>query len=682
MGLFDRAQEEFKEQSPDEQKLARFVRDKVEESRSRANRVAHEGIWMTNIAYLLGYDNLTYNTASRSFQPVNNVGQSLRKGRIHINKILPTVQNRQARLCKNPPKYDVMPESNSQEDKDGARLGLQVLNAMWEKLRINEKRMQLIMWTQECGHAYLKVCWDDALGKLMEKPPEDVGGLMAENPDPNAEQKPQYMFEGDVRVDVVSSFEIFPDPMANCWDDVKNSYLTQCKIRKLDYFRTRYPEKGMLVKEEQPWLLSTQYLQRINTMNTRGPSGMNDAVKDSAIEMIRYEARSEKYPKGRMICVANGILLEDKELPVGEIPFAKFDDIMVGGKYYSESIVTHLRPIQDQFNENIRRTSSWTNKMLAGKYQAPRGSGLTQESLDDQSGEVVYYDVVPNAPAGIQAIQIPQIPQWAYNERESLSKEFFDISGLSEVSRGTIPAAGIPAIGMQLLTEQDDTRIGVITEQHEHAFADVGHLILEYVQAYYTDKRKLKVSGKNQSYETLEFSGEDLVGNTDVMVIRGSTLPGSKVLRRQEIMNAYSQGLLGDPNDSKVREKVLNMLEFGDVAEMWKDKAIDEEQYNKGIKMLEAGEEIPVHELDNHAYWIQELNRYRKSDKYANMDPSQKAMLEAAIEQHVNFMLKLSGHEVGPPPPAPPPPPTEMDMGASAATDIKQEPVQADAGGM
>ena len=55
-------------------------------------------------------------------------------------------------------------------------------------------------------------------------------------------------------------------------------------------------------------------------------------MKNSAIELIKYEARSSKFPDGRMVIAANVILLEDRPLPIGEIPFAKFDDILIGDR--------------------------------------------------------------------------------------------------------------------------------------------------------------------------------------------------------------------------------------------------------------------------------------------------------------------------------------------------------------
>lgn len=611
----------IEEQTPDEKKLIEYIKNKVQEVRASSSRISHEGIWMTNVAYVLGFDSVYYDTTSRQFKQVGTGKSFLRRNRIHVNKILPTIQNRLARLCKNPPQYDVRPNSNDDLDKDAARLSLQILNGLWDKNKLNQKRIPLYMWSQQAGHAYIKVCWDDQLGAPMAG---DAG----------------LSYEGEVRADVVSAFEVFPDPLAKTLDDA--AYVVQAKVRRLDYFVTHYPERGKLVKPEGAWLLSAQYEQRINSLNNQGPtaSGQNQTMENCAIEMTLYEKRSAKHPMGRMVTCANGILLEDKDLPTGEIPFAKFDDIVVAGKFYSESIITHLRPIQDQYNRLISMRAKWTNRLLAGKYIAARGQNLMQESPNDESGEIVYYSPVPNATEP-HAMQIPLIPQYAYTEEERLENMMYDISGINQISRGQLPPAGMPAIGMQLLTEQDDTRIGVMTENNEESWARIGMLMLKYAEKFYVMPRLLKSAGKNNDYNITEVTGEMIRGNTDVIVVRGSTLPGSKTLKRQDIMNTFQSGLLGDPNDPVVKENVLNMIEFGDTAEIFKRHANDMAQIKRDIAMIEQGGVPQVNEMDNHPLHIQEKNEYRKSEKFLKMAPEVQGILLADIENHVQALQKI-----------------------------------------
>lgn len=629
MDLFQRAMEMHTDEAYDK-KLYDHMRSKVEEIRSSASRMANESIWMTNIAYLAGVFGVKWDSMSRSYAPVNRPGAYIGSNQIAVNKILPTIQNRLSRLLKNPPKYDVIPESNDTEDKDAARLSLQVLNSLWDRLHINDKRIGLGMWTQQCGHGYVHCKYDTDAGEWLT--------------DPTTLEKVR---AGDPTIDIISPFEVFPDPMAKCFDDVLKSFLIHAKVRKLDYFRDRYGEKGALVKAEEVWLQSAQYENKINTFTTRGTSTSDDLTKHSAIELVKYEAPSKDHPEGRMIVGANGIILEDKPLPCGEIPFAMFGDTIIAGKYYPESIVTHLRPVQDQYNEVIRRRAEWVKKLLCGKYKVVRGSNLTEESLNDRT-EVLEYDVVPNAPSGPEPIDIPQIPQYAYAEEDRLIGMFNDISGIGEVSKGTLPSASIPAIGMQLLTEQDDTRIGVIIQQHEYAWARVGKLLLKLASEYWKTPRKLKSYGPNLTWDVRQVKGDDLRGNVDVIVKPGSTLPGSKVLKRQEILNTYQQGLLGDPMDPRVREKVLGLLEFGETQGMWEKHAIVMNQITRGIKMIEQGLPPDVSEFDDHATWVDELNKLRMSEKYEKMPDASKQVLVYTMEMHLQEMANLADPGVDP----------------------------------
>lgn len=614
--------ENSNDQPKEDIELAGFVKSRVEEIRSMSSRISHEGVWMTNVAYTMGFDSVYYDTTAKEFRNVQRPNTYLRRNRVHVNKILPTLQNRLARLCKNPPKFDVRPKSNTDEDKAAARVALNALRWQYDEQKLNQKRVPLLMWTQQCGHGYLKVSWDGCAGKPMVDP---ISGELD--------------YEGDIRIDVVSPFEVFPDPLAKTLEECTE--ITHCKVRKLDYFRSHYPKRGHLVKEEGAWLLSAQFEQRINTINVQGPSqsGVNLAMKNSAIEMVRYEKRSKQHPNGRMIVVANGVLLENKELPVGEIPFAMFPDVIIAGKFYPESIVTHLRPIQDQFNRVLNQRSSWVNKLLTGKYIAAKGHGIAKESFNDQSGEIIEYNAVPNAPPPT-ALQMPVIPMFAYNEEERLQEQLYDVSGINEASRGQLPSANVPAVGMQLLQEQDETRIGIMTQMHEESWAKILGLMLKYMEKFYEMPRLMKIMGKNSEYMVTEFAGKDIRGNHDVIVTRGSLTPYSTALRRQEIVNAMGQGLLGDPTDPNVREQAFRSMEFNDLNEYWDELALDEKCALREIRAIEA-EEIPsVHELDNHTFIIKKLNRWRKSHIDV-MSAGQERALEATLEAHYEAQIRI-----------------------------------------
>lgn len=652
------------EQTQEDKALVSFVKKKLEDYRASSARTAQEGINLTNIAYLCGFDSIYFDGVSKQFKPVPSPSQILRRNRVHVNRILPTVQNRLARLLKNAPRWDVRPKSGDEEDKDAARLAEQVIIQLWDQLKINQKRISLTMWLQQCGSSYLKVSWDPTLGKKVPIKVDNIDGSGSY----------QFIAEGDIRVDVVSFFEIFSDPLAKNWEE--NNILIQPKLRPIDYFPQQYPENGHLVKEEDCWLNSLQYESRINSINTQTGTAGSPAnqLKNSAIEISYYEKPSTKHPYGRHVIVANGVKLKDDVLPIDEIPFIKFDDIVIGGKFNGEAIITHLRPLQDQINKGKTMRAAWLNRTLTGKILAARGHNIAEEAWNDQSGEMVLYDPMQNAPEP-HAIEAPSIPQYAYQEEEVLKDDINDTAGINEASRGQLPSSSIPAIGMQLLVEQDDTRIGVETEHHEYSYADLGRILLKFVGKYYVTDRLLKIAGENMEYTVKRFKGQDLLENFDCHVIRGSTLPGSKVLKRQEIINLHQQGYFGNPQDPTVVQNVLSMLEFGDEYQSWKRHSLRMAQIHRGIAMIEAGQKPPVSEFDDHALWLQQLDDYRIGEKYLKLDDDQKTTVVELMNEHTDWITELTGT-------APPEPMGDPSLKPTDAAQQHEEQVKQEAGAM
>lgn len=620
------------EQTPEETELVAYVRGKIDLVRQTNSRIAQEGIMFTNIAYLLGFDGVYYDTTYRQFRNVDPK-RRLSRSRFKINKVLPTIQNRLSRLCQSPPKFDVRPNSNSSKDKDCARLAVQIIDDVLDKANFVEKQQELLMNAMQGGVSYVQVLWDDMLGKPMVDP--ETGDLG---------------YEGDVRLEILNMLEVFPDPLAKTLDDA--AWWIKAKVRKVEYFKDRY-DRGSAVKEEDVWLLSSIYDLKANSMTAVGIVGAqtNEQMRNSAIEIVYYEKRSRKYPNGRKVVMANGVLLQDDELPIGEFDLIKFDDILIGGRYNSEAIITHLRPIQDQYNITRTKCGDWIKKMLGGRYLAAKGCGLSQESLNNDSGEVVEANPVPNWPGPVvQALPNPVIPGYVYEDIEVLSNEFNEVSGIGEVTQGQSPGSQFPFRAMALLVEQNQTRISTQTNRNEIGYARMCTAILKYVGKFYVMPRMLKVAGDGLEYTVKEFVGSDIDDNHDVICVPGSTSPNSKVLKRQDIINVYQLGLLGNPQDPKTQAKVLKYMEFGDIEEVWKDQAIDEQQIKKAIDDIENNmfnPKVPGHEWDNHAMFIYEMNQYRKTDKFDELDDRQKGIFNYVIEWHINALVQIQNPQVG-----------------------------------
>ena len=76
-------------QGSEEKDLVSFVKGKLEDVRQFSTRIANEGIWLTNTAYLIGFSDVSYDTSIGRFRPVNSAFPYPRKSRLTSNVILP-----------------------------------------------------------------------------------------------------------------------------------------------------------------------------------------------------------------------------------------------------------------------------------------------------------------------------------------------------------------------------------------------------------------------------------------------------------------------------------------------------------------------------------------------------------------------------------------------------------------
>ncbi len=109
--------DDISQQDPDEKKLVGYIKDKIQQVRQSNSRITLEQIYLTNVAYLLGFDGVVWDANYRQFRNTDP-RRKLSRNRFRVNKILPTIQNRLARLTQSPPKYDVRPNSNDSRATD------------------------------------------------------------------------------------------------------------------------------------------------------------------------------------------------------------------------------------------------------------------------------------------------------------------------------------------------------------------------------------------------------------------------------------------------------------------------------------------------------------------------------------------------------------------------------------
>jgi uncharacterized protein YdiU (UPF0061 family) len=116
----------------------------------------------------------------------------------------------------------------------------------------------------------------------------------------------------------------------------------------------------------------------------------------------------------------------------------------------------------------------------------------------------------------------------------------------------------------------------------------------------------------------------------------------SKALKRQDIMNAIQSGVF-QVQDPKIRETIVDALEFGDTDELFKDHALSMAQIKNDIDLIKK-EEIPqVNELDNHSLHLVQKNQVRIQNQINPfLSDYSKLILDHNIEAHLQMVMNMS----------------------------------------
>jgi len=399
--------------------------------------------------------------------------------------------------------------------------------------------------------------------------------------------------------------------------------------------------------------------------------------EDMAILKTLYEKPTDIYPEGRRLVVANGVLLESGPMPYahGLYPLIKVSDIEVSGSFWDIATMENLIPVQKGYNRTWSQIIENANNMGNIKVWLEKDHGLQKESYDDSGTEVLEV----NAGKSVNQLQPAELPAYVQNQIANYDRAFEDISGMHEISQGRIPAGIKSGRAILALQEQDDTRLAPTKIRLHRAIEELGYMALQLYAEFQEEEREYQIVG-NSAYDLDEFRitrAEIQSMKKDVRVQSENIIASHKRMQQENVLEMYDKGLFGDPKQPEVRKKVLQLLEFGNVADLFDDINLDESQARRENRQFINSEDLfevespfpplpgmegssnlvislPAYDFEDHEIHIGEHNALRKSPRYRKMTERLRKGLDAHVKIHENFLKP-------PPPPVPPGPPPEAE---------------------
>ncbi|HHW89399.1 MAG TPA: hypothetical protein GX745_00640 [Clostridiales bacterium] len=522
-----------------------------------------------------------------------------------FNHLAPILETRLAKLNRVRPKMSVMPATDTDSDIYAAKLSTLLLNSAYQKNELDKIIFEATVWSETCGTVFYKLGWDASGGR-------QVG---------DADDKP--VFEGDISITVVPPFEIYPD------------YLTACEIEDC---QSLIHAQAMTTKTIQEiWGVEVAG-EQVNIFNNTPPL----SPQDMAIVIERYEKPSSKFPEGRLIIIAQDKLLHlgELELRIGadytlSYPFVKQTCTKAAGSFFGISIIERAIPVQRAYNAVKNRKHEFLNRIAMGVLAVEDGAVDTDELTEEglPPGKIVVYRQGSNPPVFMDTGRLPAELNY---EEDRLMNEFISISGVSEIMRNSqVPSSISSGVGLQLLIEQDDTRLSMTAEFIREAVKSIAKMILRLYKQFVTETRLLKAAGENGELETYYWRDNDITSD-DVAFATENELNQTPANKRNFVFDLLKTGLLADENgkiSNHMRHKILEMLGLG----IWEGaKDIESLHIKKAKKENQAllRQEVNPSEIDDHDLHIQEHIKFMLCDEFKKASQEIEKRFLTHIRQH------------------------------------------------
>lgn len=629
--------------TPKGKELRTFLKMKLEDSMKYRKKFEQQ--WRLNEITLLNANGQLGDLAipTDPTQLGEFLSSSKAQGLIGVNYVFKNWRLIHAQLSANPPTVLARPATSDVEDKERADAADRLNRHAMRKYKLPEYCDLTSATTLTYGTGWAFAGWD-----------EDGGDVLGFD-----KKSGQVDMMGDFKVRVPSVWNMWIDPFAKCWDDVR--YIIERKQLPLDEALAKYPKAKALLhaavdqanKErdsynavkrmdfEEQTVQLFEYWEKglpINGMQGRyccfleDGSPLTEMTASPVVvlpEIHASEIRKAK-AKGNTPKEGHGHAV---------FPFHIFTDIDVCDQVYGKSFIEYEADVQDIINrldslelENIQAAGSV-------KMVLPEGTKVAADSLNNSAYDIVeitgsqppYWTSAPG--------QHPNISSF----RDRLKQGGDDMAGTNESMFGQ-QSREQSGFSMQYATNQGNMIRRRLFNKYVMFVEGIYRTYLSTVRQHWEVPRIVRVLGNERAFESVEIKGTDISGGYDLVVEYGASLSLDPTTRREEIMQMMplfeKAGI--DPNT------LLGMLKLNELSGMYDLVDLPKlRQLEYFKKIRESHEYHPPKEMEDHKGMLKTCYVYLMTAEFQHLGDDIKLL----IEEHVKDREVLAAAAMGTPNP-------------------------------
>lgn len=575
---------------------------------AKAARLNFEKQWYLNYAYYFGKQWVVID-ASRSLNGPRLVEPALPRHRVRLvdNRIKRYTRQELAKINKEQIRGYVASATSDDEDAAAARAGERVNDYLIYQTHLSKVFAQAEFWMCVTGTGFLKDYWNPELIDPAGVEQNTLGRIVVEAVSPfhilvpNIDEQDLDNQEWVAHVAIKSSREIEDVYGVKIEGDKIASSTVEAKLLAAQGITAQHNKKGVEVKE--CWV---------------APCG--------------------EYPDGLTVVIA-----KDKVLSVqpwmyahGQYPFTKREHIETG-RFYTESSITDLIPLQTAYNRARSQIIENINRMAKLQLKAPKGSISNPRMITNEPGLLIEYNLgFGNGP---EPLPIQGMPTYVLDNVGQLAESMNFLTAQGEISQGKAPPGVEAATAIAYLQEAEDTILNNTLRDKERAWQRVCTHMLSYAVQYWDAQRMIRAVGKNANFEAFALSQADLKDNTDFRVVTGSATPISLAAKQAQLMELRKMGDI--PSD-----KFLEYLDMPDLAKLTEEMQIDYQEAHRQNLMMAKGVPSNVTEYQEHLIHLKTHDSFRKREEYENLDDNVKTIFRLHCFMHILAAVSATGQDM------------------------------------
>jgi len=609
----------------------KIVNEVLEDFKNRQyERKNFETTWQLNMNFLVGNQYCYINGVN---DIVDDNKQYFWQGKEVFNHIAPIIDLRISKLSRIRPVLTVIPFSDEPNDIGCAKVSRNLLKSVSYDLNLSKIINEATLWSEICGTAFYKIGWNMKKGRVISK--NELG---------------QKVTEGEVEISVVSPYEIYPE---------------SCNISKLEDMRSLIHAKAYsveVVKDMYGIELEGKEIETINLNNIFNAGGLGYNASSTGLSrkntsnqvlvIEKYEKPSVDFPNGKLTIIAGNKLVYLGELPYVNMvnlergfPFVKQTSIGVPNSFWGISIVERLIPVQRAFNAVKNRKHEFLNRLSLGVLTVEDGS-VDIENLEEEGlspGKVLVYRQGSSSP---KMLENDTIPTSFEKEEELLLDEFVNISGVSDLlTASSIQAGNISGVALQLLIEQDESRLAATEDELKRAIKEVGRQILRLYKQFAILPHTSRLVNDNGEIEMFYWNNSQ-INSEDVVFETENEISQTLAQKRSMILEILNAGLFHDENgvmSNATRQKVLEQFGFGTFNNSQDIKSLQVKQADKeNYALLKTMQVSNPSEIDDHEVHINQHISFLLGNDFEKLgSDAQKQVMLCHIQQHKKLQSEL-----------------------------------------